>query len=245
MLDHVAIRVADLDASERFYATTLGALGVEPTRSEEDRVEWGDFHLVAASAASPPTRHLHLGFVAPSRQHVDEFWRVGTEAGYEDDGAPGERPQYTPGYYGAFLRDPDGNSAEAVWHEFVRGGGCVDHLWIRVPDLDVAVAFHLAIMRRTGLREGRSWEEGRQFRGARATLSLVADGVPLTERLEIAFPAPDRRTVEDFHREAIAAGGTDAGAPGEHPGDEGRYAAAVLDPAGTRVESVLRRPRRG
>ena len=59
------------------------------------------------------TRRLHIGFAAPSREHVDAFWRAGTEAGYQDDGAPGPRPQYHADYYGAFLLDPDGNSAEA------------------------------------------------------------------------------------------------------------------------------------
>lgn len=238
MLDHLAIRVADLEESERFYATTLAVLGVETTRRTADRVEWGDFHLVAASPERPPTRHLHVGFVAPSREHIDEFWRAGTGAGYEDDGPPGERSEYTSGYYGAFLRDPDGNSAEAVRHDFVRRGGCVDHLWIRVADLDATAAFYVTTMRHTGLREGRLWPEGRQFRGAWATLSLAADGRPLTENLELAFPAPDRQVVEEFHEEAIQRGHADDGAPGERPG--GAYAAAVLDPAGTRVESVFR-----
>ena len=47
---------------------------------------------------------------------MDEFWRIGTAAGFRDDGAPGPRPQYSDSYYGAFLLDPDGNSVEAVRH---------------------------------------------------------------------------------------------------------------------------------
>jgi catechol 2,3-dioxygenase-like lactoylglutathione lyase family enzyme len=140
MFDHVAIHVADLATSERFYRTVLPTLGIEPTHVADGRIEWNDLHLVAASAVNPPTRHLHVGFLAPSRERVDEFWRAGTDAGYQDDGPPGERPHYTPSYYGAFLRDPDGNSAEAVRQEFVRGGGHIDHLWIRVRDLDAARA---------------------------------------------------------------------------------------------------------
>jgi catechol 2,3-dioxygenase-like lactoylglutathione lyase family enzyme len=166
--------------------------------------------LVAASAVNSPTRHLHVGFLAPSRERVDEFWRAGTDAGCQDDGPPGKRPQYTPSYYGAFLRDPDGNSAEAVRHDFVRNGCHIDHLWIRVRDLDAASGFFAATMRHTGLREGRRWPQGRQFRGASATFSLVADGAPVTERLQVAFPAPDRQAVDDFHRDAIAIGGRDA-----------------------------------
>jgi catechol 2,3-dioxygenase-like lactoylglutathione lyase family enzyme len=244
MFDHVAIHVADLAASERFYRTVLGALGIEPTHVAADKVEWDDFHMLAASATNPPTRHLHVAFVAPSRKQVDEFWHGGVGAGYEDDGLPGERPQYTPSYYGAFLRDPDGNSAEAVRHDFVRSGGRIDHLWIRVRDLDATSAFYVATMRHTSLHEGRRWARGRQFRGASATFSLVADGAPATEHLRFAFPAPDRQTVDNFHRDAIAIGCEDAGAPGEQVGHGAQgYAAAVLDPNGTRVESVLRQPR--
>ena len=93
-----------------------------------------------------------------------------------------------------------------VRHADVRRGGIIDHLWIRVRDLDASVAFYTAIMRYVGLREGRRWEHGRQFRGAWATFSLVADGTPSTEHLRLAFPAPDRRTVEEFHLAATAAG---------------------------------------
>ncbi len=244
MFDHVSIRADDLAASERFYRTVLGALGVEPTSTADDRVEWDEFRLASASSEHPPTRNLHVGFVAPSRERVDEFWRTGIDAGYEDDGPPGERPQYTPGYYGAFLRDPDGNSAEAVRHDFVRRGGQIDHLWIGVRDLDAANSFYLATMRHTGLREGRYWEEGCQFRGASAMFSLVAGGRPATEHLEIAFPALDRETVDQFHREAIAIGCRDAGSPAERSGPEsGWYAAAVLDPDGTTVQSVFRQSR--
>lgn len=244
MLDHVTIRASDLAASERFYRITLGALGIEPSRNGEDWIAWDDFLIAAADGEHPPTGHLHLGFVASSRDQVDKFWRAGINAGYQDDGPPGERPQYTPGYYGAFLRDPDGNSAEGVRHDFVRQGGHIDHLWIRVGDLDAASAFYATIMPFTGLREGRRWENGRQFRGDRATFSLVTDDTPVTEHFHVAFPAPDRQTVEDFHRAATDAGYRDNGAPGERPQPQpGYYAACVLDPDGTNVESVCRERR--
>ena len=134
VFDHVTIRASDRSSSERFYETVLRTLGIEQSHSDEHYVEWNDFGLAQATAESPPTRRLHIGFAAPSRAHVDEFWRVGTEAGYQDDGAPGPRPEYSDDYYGAFLLDPDGNSAEAVHHGSSRDGGNVDHLWIRVSD---------------------------------------------------------------------------------------------------------------
>jgi hypothetical protein len=77
---------------------------------------------------------LHVGFGVSSRERIDEFWRVGTEAGYRDDGEPGPRPEYGDDYYGGFLLDPDGDSVEAVHFEGVRGG--VDHLWLRVANVE-------------------------------------------------------------------------------------------------------------
>jgi catechol 2,3-dioxygenase-like lactoylglutathione lyase family enzyme len=185
VFDHVTIRVSDRAASERFYSTVLSALGIEASRAEAHIIEWDDFSIVASDAEHPSTRRLHLAFVAPSREQVDAFWHAGVEAGYPDDGPPGIRPQYRSDYYGAFLRDPDGNSAEAVHHGDTRRGGHIDHLWIRVRDLDAAAKFYAAVARHTGLREGRRWGEGRQFRGAWATFSLVHDGTPPTEHLHM------------------------------------------------------------
>jgi catechol 2,3-dioxygenase-like lactoylglutathione lyase family enzyme len=240
MFRHVTIRVSDRSVSERFYRATLGELGIEPTHAGQDLVAWNDFAIVAADSEHQPTRRLHVAFVAPTRELVDEFWRAGLRSGGKDDGEPGERPQYTSSYYGAFLRDPDGNSAEAVIHSDVRRGGHIDHLWIRVRNVDAAAAFYATVAPHTGLREGRRWENGRQFRGAWATFSLVADGTPPTENLHIAFPAPDQLTVEDFHRAATAAGYRDNGAPGERPHYcPGDYSAYVLDQDGTNVESVF------
>jgi catechol 2,3-dioxygenase-like lactoylglutathione lyase family enzyme len=240
VFDHVTIRAADRTASERFYRTLLGPLGVEPTHADEDLIEWDDFSILAAEDERRVTRGLHVAFVSRSRSDVEEAWQAGIDAGYTDAGQPGERRQYRPDYYGAFLRDPAGNSIEAVHHGDTRRGGHIDHLWIGVRALAPAAAFYQAIARHTGLRPGRRTDELVQFRGAWATLSLVTDGRPPTENLHFAFPAPDRETVRDFHDAALAAGHDSAGAPGEraqyHPG---YYAAFVLDPDGTSVESVF------
>jgi catechol 2,3-dioxygenase-like lactoylglutathione lyase family enzyme len=99
------------------------------------------------------TRRLHVAFAAPSRAHVDEWWRALTEAGYRDDGAPGPRPQNSEDYCGAFVLDPDGNSSEAVHHGSPRGdGGVLDHLWIRVRDLAASRRFYETIAGPAGLR---------------------------------------------------------------------------------------------
>jgi catechol 2,3-dioxygenase-like lactoylglutathione lyase family enzyme len=240
MFAHVTIRASDRGASERFYRATLGELGIEPTHTGRELVAWDDFALLAADNEHPATRNLHVAFVAPTRERVRGFWRAGLSAGGQDDGQPAERPQYTPGYYGGFLRDPDGNSAEGVIHSDTRRGGNVDHLWIGVEDLDAAATFYAAVARHTGLREGRRWDSGRQFRGAWATFSLVADGRPRTENLHMAFRAPDARTVQDFHQAATAAGYRDNGPPAARPHyGPGYYSAYVLDPEGTNVELVF------
>jgi catechol 2,3-dioxygenase-like lactoylglutathione lyase family enzyme len=233
----VTIRVSDRAASERFYVTVLGTLGNERTHAGEDFSEWGDFSLAAANDEKPPTRRLHIGFLAASRDHVDEFWRVGTAAGYRDDGAPGPRPEYSEDYYGAFLLDPDGNSAEAVHYGAVRAGGGIDHLWIRVSDVAAAQRFYETVAPHAGFRLRSELPQRTQFAGAGGSFSVVLG--PPTEQLHMAFPASDDVTVDAFHRALTEAGYADNGAPGERPVyHEGYYSAFVLDPDGNNIEVV-------
>jgi catechol 2,3-dioxygenase-like lactoylglutathione lyase family enzyme len=237
VFDHVTMRAADLEASARFYRTVLPTLGIEPSHVGSEMIQWADFSISRAAAVSAPTRHLHLGFVAPSRDEVEAFWHAGVRAGYQDDGAPGER-EYTPDYYGSFLLDPDGNSAEAVHHAGLAREGVVDHLWIRVADLDAGERFYETIAPYAGL-QGTPGLTGRaQFLcGDGGKFSLVA-GEP-TEHLHMAFPTGDDGAVDSFHETAVAAGYRSNGEPGEraqyHPG---YYAAYVLDPDGNNIEVV-------
>lgn len=204
-------------------------------------MQWDDFVISPATSLYPPTRNLHLAFVAESRHHIEEFWNAGIKAGFADDGAPGERLQYKSDYFGAFLLDPDGNSVEAVHHGDTRSGGHLDHLWIRVHDLTAAEKFYGTIARYTGLRPGGRWDEGVSVRGAWALLALIADGKPQTEHLNVAFPAPDRATVDRFHRAAIEAGYRSNGEPAERLSHhESCFSASALDDDGTTVESVYR-----
>ena len=237
MFDHVTIRASDREATERFYEAVLPTLGIEKTYGDEYFSEWDDFSLTEADADTPVTRHLHLGFVAPSRAAVDEFWRTGTGAGYRDDGAPGPRPQYGGDYYGGFLLDPDGNSAEAVHHGSLRRGGGIDHVWIRVADVAASKRFYETVAPHAGFRLQTDTAERAQFAGESGSFSVVA-GTP-TERLHMAFAAIENGTVDAFHRAATEAGYRDNGAPGERPEyHAGYYAAFVLDPDGNNVEVV-------
>jgi catechol 2,3-dioxygenase-like lactoylglutathione lyase family enzyme len=237
MFDHVTIRVTDREASERFYTTVLAELGVDRTYRTGTFSEWDDFSLTAADHANPVTRRLHVGFVSPSREQVDAFWRVGTEAGYADDGRPGPRPEYGGDYYGAFLLDPDGNSAEAVHHGDLRRGGVVDHVWIRVADVGAAKRFYETIAPHAGLRLGLDTPERAQFHGTSGSFSLVL-GEP-TENVHLAFPTDDDGDVRRFHEAATGAGYRSRGEPAERPQyHPGYYAAYVLDADGNNVEVV-------
>jgi catechol 2,3-dioxygenase-like lactoylglutathione lyase family enzyme len=236
VFDHVTIRVSDREASERFYETVLRAVESEPTYSGEDLTEWNDFSLAQASDERPVTKRLHVGFVAPSREHVDEFWRAGTEAGYTDDGPPGPRPQYRHDYYGAFLLDPDGNSIEAVHHGAMTNGG-IDHLWLRVSNVAASRRFYERLAAYTGFTLNSARTEHVQFVGPGSSFTL-RQGRP-SENVHFAFPASDDETVEAFHRAAVECAYRDNGAPGERAEyHHGYYAAFVLDPDGHNVEVV-------
>lgn len=118
MIDHVQLVVRDLAASRRFYEAVLGALGI-PIGGEGPGYFWAD-ELFVSSIDSPAsdgraTGRVHLAFQAADREAVHRFHEAGLRAGGTDHGAPGER-HYHPGYYAAFLLDPDGNNVEAVHH---------------------------------------------------------------------------------------------------------------------------------
>jgi catechol 2,3-dioxygenase-like lactoylglutathione lyase family enzyme len=117
MYDHVGFKVKDLDASARFYAAALGALGYQQGTNDVNTVSFGPPDAPALWLyADERLAHslLHVAFTASSRAAVDAFHRAGLKAGGRDNGAPGPRRDYSPSYYAAFLLDPDGNNIEAV-----------------------------------------------------------------------------------------------------------------------------------
>ncbi|HYE01131.1 MAG TPA: VOC family protein [Alphaproteobacteria bacterium] len=112
LVDHIHLLVTDLDAARRFYKAVLAALEV-PWGGEGDGYFWADELYV--SVRNPPTTGLHLAFQAADREAVHRFHAAALAAGGRDNGGPGERP-YHPGYYAAFVLDPEGNNIEAVHH---------------------------------------------------------------------------------------------------------------------------------
>lgn len=118
LIDHLHLVVADLERSKRFYSAVLGALGIPLGGSGSDYF-WLDELFISSkdsrAAAGALTGRSHFAFQATTRAAVTAFYEAGLAAGAKDNGPPGERP-YHPGYFAAFLLDPDGNNVEAVFH---------------------------------------------------------------------------------------------------------------------------------
>jgi catechol 2,3-dioxygenase-like lactoylglutathione lyase family enzyme len=113
LFDHVHIRVADIEASKRFYLAVLEAVGRRLGGEGEDYFWCDEFYV--STADEHGRSRVHLAFQAEDQETVKRFHAAGLGAGGRDNGAPGFR-EYHAGYYGAFLLDPDGNNIEATWH---------------------------------------------------------------------------------------------------------------------------------
>ena len=120
MLDHLAIQCADLEASASFYDLVLAPLGVTRVMEFEHSVAYGvppqPRFFLGPWRAGVGFRESHIAFVAADRAAVQAFFDAAVEAGAEVLHEPREWPEYHAGYFGAFVRDPDGNNVEAVCH---------------------------------------------------------------------------------------------------------------------------------
>jgi catechol 2,3-dioxygenase-like lactoylglutathione lyase family enzyme len=130
ILDHVTLVVSDYARSKAFYEKALAPLGIRPIMEFGQACGFGrdgkpEFWIGTGPTSFQKPEQLkiitptHLAFAARTRADVDAFYEAALAAGAKDFGAPGPRPQYHPGYYGAFVLDPDGHDIEAVIH----GGG--------------------------------------------------------------------------------------------------------------------------
>ena len=120
MLDHVSIQCSDAEASARFYDAVLATIGGARLMEFGPVVGYGvppmpDFWLGPFDSGAG-FRESHLAFSAPNRAAVDAFYAAALATGAEPLHAPRLWPEYHPSYYGAFVRDPDGNNVEAVCH---------------------------------------------------------------------------------------------------------------------------------
>ena len=118
LIDHLQLVVEDFAASKRFYTAVLAALEI-PLGGAGDDYFWADELFVSsresAAAQGALTGRMHFAFQGKSREAVERGYRAALAAGGADNGAPAERP-YHPGYYAAFMIDPDGNNIEVVYH---------------------------------------------------------------------------------------------------------------------------------
>ena len=118
LIDHVQLVVRDIAASKRFYKAVFDVLKI-PLGGEADDHIWADELFISTkesdSALGQLTGRTHLAFQGKDRATVERFYQAAIAAGGKDFGAPGER-KYHPGYYGAFVLDPDGNNIEVVFH---------------------------------------------------------------------------------------------------------------------------------
>jgi catechol 2,3-dioxygenase-like lactoylglutathione lyase family enzyme len=121
VIDHLTVGVSDLSRSRAFYEQALLPLGFSQIRTFGEQTvaiafgleEASDFIISSAYGTGAP---VHVAFAADRREQVDAFHAAALAAGGRDNGAPGLRPSYSDGYYGAFVLDPDGHNVEAVCH---------------------------------------------------------------------------------------------------------------------------------
>jgi catechol 2,3-dioxygenase-like lactoylglutathione lyase family enzyme len=122
MIDHVSLGVRDLARALRFYDAALAPLGYlrvwtseraagYDVKGREERLA-----IIADAEASPAGAGAHVALAARDAAAVEAFHAVALVSGGSDEGPPGLRPKYGAGYYAAFVRDPDGNKIEAVFH---------------------------------------------------------------------------------------------------------------------------------
>jgi catechol 2,3-dioxygenase-like lactoylglutathione lyase family enzyme len=130
LIDHIQLVVGDIEAARTFYTAVFEVLGIPLAGSGDDHF-WADELFVSTpgseAAQGQLTGRHHLAFQAQDRAMVDAFHRVALANGGRDNGAPGVR-HYHPGYYGAFVLDPDGNNIEAVYHGEARRSAASVHV---------------------------------------------------------------------------------------------------------------------
>lgn len=117
MIDHVTIKVSNLEVTKEFYLKALEPLGYKLLHAEGAFIGLGkdnkaDTWFAASDQKSGP---VHISWKADTKEEVEAFYKAALQAGGQDNGAPGIRMEYHENYYGAFVLDPDGNNIEAVF----------------------------------------------------------------------------------------------------------------------------------
>jgi catechol 2,3-dioxygenase-like lactoylglutathione lyase family enzyme len=237
VFDHITLRVADLGAAASAFTAVLDELEIGQTTSTPRLSVWGNFALTQTDEHHPVARRVHIAFIARTPAHVDRFSRAGIAAEFVDE-TPSDSVSHANNCYAVLLRDSDGNSFEAVYRDGERPRGNIDHVAIRVNDVEASTAFYSTIGAAAGLTIRCQAPDRATFSvGASDGSLLVIAGEP-TQNVHVAFTGKDDN-VRRFHADAIAAGYHSNGEPGERPRyHAGYYAAFVLDPDGNNIEVV-------
>jgi catechol 2,3-dioxygenase-like lactoylglutathione lyase family enzyme len=186
--DHITLRVPDLAAATSAFKAVLDALEIEQTTITPSFSAWGNFALTRTDEEHPIARRVHIAFIAPTQVHVERFGQAGINAGFADDGAAGPRPNYADDYYAAFLKDSAGNGFEAVHRDGQQPQGNIDHVAIRVNDLEASASFYSTVGPAAGLTIARRSAD-------RAAFSVGASGGSLASRRRTSTsPSPATTT---------------------------------------------------
>ena len=131
MLDHIGFPVSDIAKARAFYERALAPLGITVLMEVTEKMTGGhgshlgfgrdDNPFFWIGNGKPAVRDVHVAFSAHDTQTVVAFHQAAIAAGGRDNGAPGLRPEYHPGYFAAFVLDPDGNNIEVVCHQGAAG----------------------------------------------------------------------------------------------------------------------------
>ena len=267
MFSHFTLGTNDLGRAESFYTSLMVTLGQSliDSSAEYGYLMYGPddnrfphlficrpFDRLPASWSNG----FHIAFNVPDTETVDRFHAAALAAGGIDEGAPGLRPDYAPDYYGAYVRDPDGNKLQAVCYKKGRRvgptGDILSHITVGSADLARERAFYEAVLAPLGIvelpEESDPESSGYGIAGFELPVLYVHppfDGRPATwgNGTHVAFAAPSRQAVDQFHAAALAQGGTCEGPPGPRPHYSANYYGAyVRDHVGNKLQAVCRDP---
>lgn len=266
MFSHFTLGSNDMLRTAGFYDAVMPALGQKLLRKEENAYRMygppnGDFpHLFMVRPFDnlPATwsNGFHIAFNAPTEQIVDDFYYMAMSTGGINEGPPGLREHYAADYYGAYVRDPDGNKLQAVCYTNGRTSGetgrWISHITLGHGNLARETRFYDAVFAALGIVavESESGFEsvGYGLEGCALPITYVQpsfDGRMATwgNGTHTAFKAATREAVNLFHQAALTNGGICDGPPGLRPQYSANYYAAyVRDPVGNKLQAVCRNP---
>ena len=280
MMMHVTLGSNDLEKSARFYDAVMpilnhtrapiglddfvayvpnqGVSGTEATGQVDATGLIAPFLCVCRPYDDQPASFgngFHVAWVAMNKASVKAFHAAALANGGTDEGAPGYRAHYSSDYFGAYVRDPDGNKLQAVFYENNRtagpGGTVLSHVTLPFDDLEAGLAFYRPVFASLGIdRHKASETAGEDYAFSKGGMDLPVayiqrpfDGKPSAygNGQHVSFFAETSAQVDKFFNTALKLGALDDGPPGNRPAyTQPYYAAYVRDPSGTKIQAVCK-----